>query len=533
MAKQITFEENARQSALKGINKVADTVKITLGPKGRNVVLDKGDSPTITNDGVTIAKEIDLKDKLENMGAKLVKEVASRTQDNSGDGTTSATLLSQSMVTEGIKNVTAGANPIEIKHGIEKATENVVEHLKNNSIKVNEKEKIKQVATISANNDENIGKLITDAMEKVGNDGIITVEDGRGIETELEVVEGMQFDKGFVSPYMATDQEKMTTELEDPYILMTDKKLSNMKELVPVLEKVSQEGKPLMIIAEDIEGDAQAALTLNMIRGSLKACAVKAPGIGEEKKNMLEDIAALTGGKVISEDKGMKLDQFTEDMLGSAKKVKVDKKSTMIVEGKGNKEDIDKRKKILQGQIDSAEGNQKEELRKRMAKLGSGIAVIRVGASTETEMKEKKMRIDDALHATKAAVEEGVIAGGGLSLYRATEALKDLDLSKDQQTGVKIVSRAIQEPLRQIAENAGKDGAEVIAKLRGEENNIGYNAKKDNYEDLIKAGVIDPTKVVRHALQNASSISAMLLTTEALVAEFDEEKDQKTGAIVI
>jgi len=534
-AKQIMFDENSRQALIRGVDKVANTVKVTLGPKGRNVVLDKFSHPLVTNDGVTIAKEIALKDKFENMGAKLIKEVASKTQDNAGDGTTTATLLTQIMVNEGLKNITSGANPIEVKKGIEKATEAVVKYLKEQSVDVSDKEKIQQVATISANNDEVIGKLIADAMEKVGNNGVITVENGKSMETELEVVEGMQFDRGFLSPYMATDNEKMVCEQEEPYILITDKKLSSMKQLVPVLEKVAQEGKPLFIIAEDIEGDAQAAIILNLIRGAIKVCAVKAPGFGDEQKEMLEDIAILTGAKVISEDKGMKLENFTPEWLGSARKIKVDNEKTIIVEGKGEKKHIQARKALIESQVKLADSDfKKTDLKKRLAKLGGGVAVIKVGAATETELKEKKMRIDDALNATKAAVEEGVIPGGGVTLYRATTSLEELKLENDQKIGATIVKRALEEPIRQIAKNAGVEGAEVLSRLKQEKDlKVGYNAKKDCYEDLFKAGVIDPTKVVRNSLQNSASISAMILTTEALVTDFDEEKDEKTTAIVI
>ncbi len=533
--KQIMFDENARQSLLKGIDKVANTVKITLGPKGRNVVIDKNGSPIVTNDGVTIAKEIELKDKFENMGAKLIKEVASKTQDDAGDGTTTATLLTQAMITEGLKNITAGANPIDVKRGIEKATAKIVDFLKEKSIPVKQKEKIKQVATISANNDEFIGQIIADAMEKVGNDGVITVEDGKSIETELEVVEGMQFEQGFISPYMATDHEKMICEYEDPNILITDKKLSAMKELVPILEKTASEGKPLLIIAEDIDGEAQAAIILNQIRGAIKVCAVKAPGFGDEKKEMLEDIAVLTGAKVVSEEKGMKLENFSEEWIGSARRVKVDNEKTIIVEGKGNKKDIEARKHLINSQIELADSDfKKSDLKKRLAKLGGGVAVIKVGAATETELKEKKMRIDDALNATKAAVEEGVVAGGGMTLLRARKVLENIKLENDQQIGVNILRRALEEPIRQIAANAGKEGAEVIAKLEQEtDEKIGYNAKTDKYEDLFSAGVIDPTKVVRNTVQNAASISSMVLTTEALVTDFDDEKDKQTATIIV
>jgi chaperonin GroEL len=533
--KQIVFDETARAALLRGIDKVANTVKVTLGPKGRNVVLDRTSHPLVTNDGVTIAKEISLKDKFENMGAKLIKEVASKTQDNAGDGTTTATLLTQIMVSQGLKNITSGANPIEVKKGIERATQEVISYLKEKSVDVSDKEKIKQVATISANNDEVIGKLIADAMEKVGNDGVITVEDGKSIETELEVVEGMQFERGFISPYMVTDSEKMICEQEDAYVLITDKKLSSVKELVPVLEMTAKEGRPLFIIAEDVDGDAQAAIILNIIRGALKVCAVKAPGFGDEQKELLEDIATLTGATVISEEKGMKLEDFDPSWLGSARKIKTDSEKTIIVEGKGDKERIESRKKLIENQIKNTDSEYKKtELKKRLAKLGGGVAVIKVGAATETELKEKKMRIDDALNATKAAVEEGVIPGGGTTLLRATQRIESLKLEGDQNIGVSIVRRALEEPIRQIAKNAGKEGAEILARLKNEsDENIGYNAKKDCYEDLFQAGVIDPTKVVRNALQNAASISAMVLTTEALVTDFDAEKDEKTTAIVI
>jgi chaperonin GroEL len=532
-AKQIMFDEHARQALLRGIDKVANTVKITLGPKGRNVVLDKVGNPTVTNDGVTIAKEIELKDKFENMGAKLVKEVASKTQDNAGDGTTTATLLAQAIVTEGLKNITSGANPIEIKKGIEKATAAVVEYLRSKSVPVQDKQKVVQVATISANNDAEIGQLIADAMEKVGNDGVITVEDGKSIETDLEVVEGMQFDQGFISPYMATDHEKMIAELEDPSILLVDKKISNVKQLVPVMEKVAREGKPLFIIAEDVDGEAQTALILNIIRGAVKVCAIKAPGFGD--KDSLEDIAILTGAQVVSEEKGMKLDEFNDIWLGSAGKVKVDTDKTIIVEGRGAKEIIAQRVKIIESQVAQADSEyKKEELRKRLAKLSGGVAVIRVGAATETEMKEKKMRIDDALNATKAAVEEGVVAGGGLTLFHARKSIDTLQLTDEQKIGAEIIKRALPEPIKQIARNAGKEGADVLAHLRGQtEETVGYNAKTDQYEDLFAVGVIDPTKVIRSGLQNAASIAGMVLTTESLVTDFDDEKDEKSPVIVM
>jgi len=533
--KQIMFDENARQALLRGVDKVANTVKVTLGPQARFVVLDKSSHPLMCNDGVTIAKEIELKDKFENMGAKLIREVATKTQDNAGDGTTTSIILAQSMIREGLKNITAGANPVDVKKGMDTATQKVVDYLKTKSTDVKTKEKITQVATISANNDEAIGKLIADAMEKVGNEGVITVEDGKSFETTLTLVEGMQFDRGFISPYMATDHEKMICELEDPYVLITDKKLSSMKELVPVLEKTAGEGKPLFIVAEDIEGEAQAALILNIIRGALKVCAVKSPGFGDEQKEILEDIAILTGGRVISEDKGMKLDKYEESWLGTAGKIKVDNEKTIIIEGKGIKKHIDARKHLIDNQIKIADSDyKKEDLKKRLAKLGGGVAVIKVGATTETELLEKKNRIDDALHATKAAVEEGVVPGGGVTLFRAVSVLEKLELGKDQKVGIAIVKKALEEPIRQIAANSGKEGAEVIAKIKDQKNEkYGYNADSDTYEDLFEAGVLDPTKVVRNTLQNSTSIASMILTTEALITDFDEEKDEKSATIVI
>jgi chaperonin GroEL len=535
MAKQIMFDEDARKALLNGVDKVANTVKITLGPRGRNVVLDKAGSPVVTNDGVTIAKEIELIDKFENMGAKLIKEVASKTQDTTGDGTTTATLLAQAMIAEGLRNITSGANPIEVKKGIEKATVKVVAYLQDKSREVKDKSRILQVATISANNDEQIGGLIADAMDKVGYNGVITVENSKTMETSLDVVEGMQFDRGFVSPYMATDHEKMTCEFEDPYILITDRKISTMNQIIPVLEKVAKEGRPLVMIAQDVEGDAQAALILNIVRGSLRVCAVKAPGFGDEQKEMLEDIAVLTGGMLISEDKGMKIEEFSEHMLGHARKVNIDKNKTTIVEGKGDRKAIEKRMALVESQINVTDAEfRKKELKKRLAKLGGGVAVIKVGAATETEVKEKKMRIDDALNATKAAVEEGVIAGGGVTLFHAVSALDSLNFEGDQKIGLNIVRRSLEEPVRQIAINAGREGAEVVARIRAESNEqYGYNAKTDTFEDLFEAGVIDPTKVVRSGLQNAASIAGMVLTTEALVADYDDEKDKHTSAIII
>ncbi len=535
MSKQIIFDENARQALLRGINKVANTVKVTLGPKGRNIVLDKHSSPLITNDGVTIAKEIELKDKFENIGAKLIKEVASQTQDKAGDGTTTAILFAQLMVTEGLKNIAAGANPIEVKKGIEMATERVVSFLKNKSHEVKDKEKITQVATISANNDEYIGGLIADAMEKVGNKGVITVEEAKSMETSLDLVEGMQFDKGYVSPYMVTDSEKMEASYDNPYILITDKTLSSIKEIVPLLELVSHEGRPLIIIAEDVDGEALTTLVINIIRGALKVCAVKAPGFGDDKKDILEDIAILTGGRLISKDVDNKLEEVTLQDLGSAKKVRVAKEETTIIEGLGEKNEIDKRVRQIELHAESADGEyKKDDLRKRLGKLKGGVAVINVGAATETELKEKKMRIDDALHATRAAIEEGVIAGGGLTLLYAVRELENFVGNNDILVGVNIVKKALEGPIRQIAINAGKDGSEVVAHLKGSKEGIGYNAKKDVYEDLASAGVIDPTKVVRNALQTAASISAMVLTTEGLVADYDDEKDKdRLGEAVI
>lgn len=534
-AKQLLFDESARNALLTGVNKVSDTVKITLGPKGRYVVLDNSETPTITNDGVTIAKEIELKDKFENMGAKLVKEVASKTQDTTGDGTTTATLLAQSMLREGIKNVTAGANPMDLKRGIDKSAKQVVQHLKDKSKDVNEKEKIYQVATVSANNDEEIGNLISDAMDKAGYDGVITVEESNTLENELEFVEGMQFDRGYLSPYMATDQEHMVCEFDDPYILITDEKINTVNQIVPALEKVANEGRPLLIIAQEIEGDAQAALVLNILRGSLRVCAVRAPGFGDEQKEMLEDIAVLTGGTVISEDKDMKVENFTEDMLGRARKTTVDDKKTTIIEGKGDKSTIDERMGMIKSQIDVAESDRKKEkLQERLAKLGGGITIVKVGAATETELKEKKMRADDALNATKAAVEEGIVTGGGVTLYNSAKELENLKLEGDQKIGASIVKRSLEEPLRQIAINSGKEGAEIVARVKSESNDqFGYNAKTDKFEDLFEAGIIEPTKVIRSALQNASSIAGTVLTTEALVTEYEEEKDKTPAQVIL
>ncbi|MEM0465307.1 MAG: chaperonin GroEL [Candidatus Pacearchaeota archaeon] len=533
--KQIIYGENARQALIRGIDKVANTVKVTLGPRGRTVILDKH-SPLVSNDGVTIAKEIELKDKFENIGAKMIREISSKTQDDAGDGTTTAIVLGQAIIKEGMKNITSGANPIEIKKGIDIGVSKVVEHIKKESVQVVDKNMISQVASIAANNDEEIGKLIAEAMEKVGKEGVITVEDGKSIETTLEVVEGMQFNKGFISPYMATNQEKMTSELEDSYILITDDKISSIKPLIPFLEKAAREGRPLLIIADDVEGEALTALIINILKGSLKVCAVKSPGFGDEQKEMLEDIAVLTGGKVISKEKNMKLeDSDPDEVLGSARKIKVDNEKTTIIEGRGDKKDLEKRKRTIENQIKNTDSNyKKEELKKRLAKLGNGVAVIKVGATTETELEEKKLRIDDALNATKAAVEEGVVVGGGVTLLRSKNILDNINLENDEKVGLNILKKALEEPIRQIARNSGKDELEVLVKVKDSKSkNYGYNAKKDKFEDLFEAGVIDPTKVVRNALQNAASIAGLVLTTEALVADFEEKKDKISEAIII
>ncbi|MCP1662342.1 MAG: chaperonin GroEL [Methanocalculus sp. MSAO_Arc1] len=533
--KQIMFDEEARKSLLSGVNKVSDTVKVTLGPKGRYVVIDKATNPIITNDGVTIAKEISLHDKFENMGAKLVKEVASRTQDKTGDGTTTACLLAQSILTEGVKTISTGANPIEVKKGIDAGIQNVVSYIESTSIPVRDQEKILQVATISANNDEEIGSLIADAMEKVGYNGLISVEDAKSLETGLEVVKGMQFENGFISPYMVTDQEKMVCEYENPYILITDKTISTIKQIVPILELVSSEGRPLLIIAENVDGEAQAALILNIIRGSLKVCAVRAPGFGEDRLSYLEDIATLTGGSVISEERGLKLENVTRTQLGSCHTIRIDDEKTLIVGGKGKREAIEERMNLIESQVRISDAEFKtNELKRRLASLGGGVAVIKVGAATETELKEKKMRIDDALNATKAAVEEGVVVGGGITLLRGIQSLETLAFEDDRAVGVSIVRRALEEPVRQIGKNSGLEGADVIARLRGEtDQKIGYNAKKGVYEDLIASGVIDPAKVVRIGLQNAGSIAGMILSTEVIITDYDDEKDTKSQTIII
>jgi chaperonin GroEL len=525
MAKQIVYGEQSRQAVLRGVNQLADAVKVTLGPKGRNVVLDKKfGSPTITKDGVTVAKEIDLKDPLENMGAQMVREVASKTSDTAGDGTTTATVLAQAIYREGAKNVVAGANPMDIKRGIEKAVDALTAELKAMSKPVSGN-MVAQVGTISANNDETIGKIIADAMDKVGKDGVITVEEARTLETSLDVVEGMQFDRGYLSPYFVTDPERMEVVLENPVILIHEKKISSMKDLLPVLEQVARLGRPLLIIAEDIEGEALATLVVNKLRGTLQAAAVKAPGFGDRRKAMLEDIATLTSGRAITEDLGIKLESIKLDDLGKAKKVTIDKDNTTIVEGAGASQAIEGRVKQIRAQIeDTTSDYDREKLQERLAKLVGGVAVIKVGAATETEMKEKKARVEDAMHATKAAVEEGIVPGGGVALIRAGRVLENMNLAGDQQIGVNIVKRAIEEPMRWIATNAGHEGSIVVQKVREMHDAEGFNALTDTYEDLVKAGVIDPAKVVRSALQNSSSIASLLLTTEALISEIPEEK---------
>jgi chaperonin GroEL len=528
MAKQIKYGEEARQAILRGVNALADAVKVTLGPKGRNVVIDKKfGSPTITKDGVTVAKEIDLKDALENMGAQMVREVASKTSDTAGDGTTTATVLAQAIYREGIKMVVAGANPMELKRGIEKAVEAMIGDLKKLSKPVSGN-MIGQVGTISANSDDTIGKIIAEAMEKVGKDGVITVEEARSMETSLDVVEGMQFDRGYLSPYFVTDPERMECVLENPVILIHEKKISSMKDLLPLLEQVARGGRPLVIIAEDVDGEALATLVVNKLRGTLQVAAVKAPGFGDRRKAMLEDIATLTGGRAITEDLGIKLENIKIEDLGKAKKLTIDKDNTTIVEGAGEHKAIEGRVKQIRTQIgETTSDYDREKLQERLAKLVGGVAVIKVGAATETEMKEKKARVEDAMHATKAAVEEGIVPGGGVALIRVSKAIDGLKLEGDQKVGAEIVRRAVEAPLRWIATNAGVEGSIIVQKVReSKEANYGYNAATDEYEDLVKAGVIDPTKVVRSALQNSSSIAAMLLTTEAMVSEIPEEKKE-------
>ena len=525
-AKQLEFDISARESLAKGVDRLADTVKVTLGPKGRNVVLDKKfGSPTVTKDGVTVAKEIELKDPFENMGAQMVREVASKTSDVAGDGTTTATVFSQSIFREGLKNVTSGANPMDLKRGIDAAVAAVVGSIRKSAKTVKSHEEIAQVARTSANNDQEIGDLIADAMDKVGKDGVITVEEAKSTETNLEVVEGMQFDRGYLSPYFVTDQETMEAVLEDAYILIFDKKISNMRDLVPVLEKIAQLGKPLMVIAEDIEGEALATLVVNKLRGTLRVAAVKAPGFGDRRVAMLEDLAILTGGRVISEDTGLKLENTSLDDLGQAKRITIDKDNSTIIEGGGKAADIKGRVSQIRQQIEETTSDYDgEKLQERLAKLAGGVAVINVGAFTETEMKEKKARVEDALHAARAAVEEGVVAGGGVTFIRAIKALDGLKLEGDQATGVAIVRRSLEEPLRQISANAGQEGAIVVQNVSGKSGAYGYNALTDVYEDMIKAGVTDPAKVSRTAIENGASIASLLLTTEALVAEIPEEK---------
>jgi chaperonin GroEL len=531
MAKQIVYSEASRHAILRGVNQLADAVKVTLGPKGRNVVLEKKyGGPTITKDGVTVAKEIELQDPLENMGAQMVREVASKTSDVAGDGTTTATILAQSIFREGVKAVAAGANPMALKRGIEKAVEVAIEEVKKLSKPVSG-DMIAQVGMISANSDKTIGGIIADAMKKVGKDGVITVEESKTMSTELDTVEGMQFDRGYLSAYFVTDAERMEVVLDEPYILIHEKKISNMKDVLPLLEQIARSGKPLLIIAEEVEGEALATLVVNKLRGTLNACAVKAPGFGDRRKAMLEDIGILTGGQTIMEETGIKLEGVRLEDLGRAKRVTVDKDNTTIVDGKGSAKSIEGRIKQLRGQIEETTSDyDREKLQERLAKLVGGVAIIKVGAATETEMKEKKARVEDALHATRAAVEEGIVPGGGVALLRASNALKTLKLEGDEQIGVAIVKRACEEPLRQIVSNSGTEGAIVVDKVRDNDNpNFGYNAATDTYEDLVVAGVIDPTKVTRTALQNAASIASLMLTTEAMIAEIPEKKSSPGG----
>jgi len=526
-AKELLFDVEARAKLKKGVDALADAVKITLGPKGRNVVIDKKfGSPTITKDGVTVAKEIELADPIENMGAQMVKEVATKTSDLAGDGTTTATVLAQAIYREGLKNVTAGANPMELKRGIDRAVESVVEELKRLSVPSAGKKEIAQVGSISANNDKEIGDLIAEAMEKVGKDGVITVEEAKGLETTLETVDGMQFDRGYLSPYFVTDPEKMEAVLDDAYILIHDKKISAMKELLPVLEKVAQTGKPLLIIAEDVEGEALATLVVNKLRGTLKVSSVKAPGFGDRRKEMLRDIAVLTGGNVISEEVGFKLENAVLNDLGRAKRIVIDKDNTTVVDGRGKADAIQGRISEIKVAVDKSTSDyDREKLQERLAKLSGGVAVIHVGAATETEMKEKKARVEDALHATRAAVEEGIVPGGGVALLRAQSVLDKIKGTDDEKIGVDIVRRALEEPIRMIAQNAGAEGSIVVAKVKeSKDKNTGYNAATDNYEDLVKSGVINPTKVTRTALQNAASIAGLMLTTECVVVERKEDK---------
>ena len=531
MAKNIFFENDARDKLKRGVDALADAVKVTLGPKGRNVILDKKfGAPTVTKDGVTVAKDIELKEPIENMGAQLVKEVASKTADSAGDGTTTATVLTQAIFNAGIKNVAAGANPMDLKRGIDKAVIAVVENLRSQSKKISGSNEIQQVATISANNDKEIGKMIADAMDKVGKDGVITVEEAKGTETEVKTVEGMQFDRGYLSPYFVTNTEKMEADLENPYILIYDKKVSSMKELLPILELVVQTGRPLLIIAEDVDGEALATLVVNKIRGSLKIAAVKAPGFGDRRKAMLEDIAALTGGAVISEERGYKLENATLDYLGTAEKIHIDKDNTTIINGSGLKEEITGRINQIKAQIENTSSDyDKEKLQERLAKLSGGVAILYIGAATEVEMKEKKDRVDDALHATRAAVEEGIVPGGGVALIRAAASLEKLKGdNEDQNTGIAIIRFAIESPLRTIVANCGLEGSVIVQKVKEGTGDYGYNAREDKYENMVAAGIIDPTKVTRLALENAASIASLLLTTECVVADQPEEKSSNS-----
>jgi len=528
MAKQLLYSDEARRKILSGVEQLAAAVKVTLGPKGRNVVIDKKfGSPTITKDGVTVAKEIDLEDPFENMGAQMVKEVAEKTSDIAGDGTTTATVLAEAIYREGLKNVTAGSNPMSLKRGIEKAVERVVEELKKLSTEIKDKKELAQVASIAANSDQTIGELIAEAMDKVGKDGVITVEEAKSTATALETVEGMQFDQGYLSPYFVTDAERMEVQLEDPYILIHEKKISSLKDLLPLLEKIARTGKPLLIIAEEVEGEALATLVVNKIRGTFVACAVKAPGYGDRRKAMLDDIAVLTGGKAITEDLGIKLENVDIADLGRAKKIKIDKENTTIVEGAGKTQALNSRISQIKKQIEDTDSDyDKEKLQERLAKLAGGVAVINVGAATETEMKEKKARVEDALHATRAASQEGIVPGGGVAFIRCVGALEKMKLEGDEKIGVDIVKRAIEEPLRQITENAGLEGSVVVQQIKKEKTNIGYDVNQDAYVDMIAAGVIDPTKVTRSALQNAASIAALLLTTEAIITDKPEKEDK-------
>ncbi len=525
MAKLLLFDEEARSKIKSGVDQLAEAVRVTLGPRGRNVVIDKKfGSPTSTKDGVTVAKEIELEDQFENMGAQMLNEVASKTSDVAGDGTTTATVLAQSIFKEGMKNVTAGANPIDLKRGIDKAVVEVVAELSKLSKPVKDKREISQVGSISANNDPTIGDLISEAMDKVGKDGVITVEEAKSMETSLDIVEGMQFDRGYLSPYFVTNPDRMESVLDEPYILLNEKKISNMRDLLPVLEKIAKMGKPLLIIAEDIEGEALATLVVNKLRGTLQVSAVKAPGFGDRRKSMLEDIAILTGGKMLSEDLGIKLENISVDDLGQCKRITIDKENTTIVEGKGKAKDIEGRVKQIRNQVEETTSDyDREKLQERLAKLVGGVAVINVGAATEAEMKEKKARVEDALNATRAAVEEGVVVGGGVALLRCLKTLENLKYKGDQQIGIKILSRAMEEPLRQIANNAGAEGSIAVQNVKAEKGNTGYNAATNKHEDLVKVGIIDPTKVVRTALQNAASVAGLMLTTECIISDKPEE----------